>query len=598
MKDACAVACPDLACADFDEVVYRAWNPDVDAAVLAGTLASGRVHFETFARTERRPPYDAPEGPSFSPYLSTGDNFIQPIVPSQDWWSAVAVRAVTRARPAHLVLECRVRRAGDVRSERAFQVEDWVGNCEKLYLKFPPIEACKGQSWLFEIRVLSAASDSGVQLVCEPAGSYDGLQHNGGLPAAVRVACDALFAPPLVEGPAGITLNPVSYCSGGCIHCLARSHQTNPGSLKPEWTEALRKHFSEGPGAAWCIDYATDFFHAARRRPDWIDLLTARGTISVNTEGQHVTESALRHLMTGEVKQLGFSCDAATEATYARIRKGLGTLHTVLEAARLAVKLRKESGQLTRPSILLTMVVMRENVDEMAGLVDLAAAVGADGVAFNHLWVCSEDMIGQSLAFDVARWRAGFAAAEERGRELKVSVFTGADLRPEYPQHGISWCPEPWSAMVVLGNGDVLACASPASRIGSLRENTIAEIWNGPAFQELRRRVNSGQPPLMCQHCFVYRKPGNTDGLFTHHLLDGYDLREDLRSEDYAQPFRERFATSPAPRPQRSSPPSVVGGLAEAATGPPRSRLRETTNPSYARPIAPCAHHNCSSVVT
>ena len=97
-------------------------------------------------------------------------------------------------------------------------------------------------------------------------------------------------------------------------------------------------------------------------------------------------------------------------------------------------------------------------------------------------------------------------------------------------------------AMIILGNGDVLACASPASRIGSLSGSTIAEIWNSEAFQELRRRANSERPPLMCYHCFAYRKPGNADGVFMHHLVDGYDLPRDLADDGYAEAFRRRFS--------------------------------------------------------
>jgi hypothetical protein len=98
--------------------------------------------------------------------------------------------------------------------------------------------------------------------------------------------------------------------------------------------------------------------------------------------------------------------------------------------------------------------------------------------------------------------------------------------------------------MVVLGNGDVLACASPASCIGSLRDSTIEEIWNGDAFQALRRRVNSDHPPLMCEHCPVYRKPGNGDGVFPHHLIPDYELRRDLANDggNYAAEFRRRFS--------------------------------------------------------
>jgi hypothetical protein len=97
-----------------------------------------------------------------------------------------------------------------------------------------------------------------------------------------------------------------------------------------------------------------------------------------------------------------------------------------------------------------------------------------------------------------------------------------------------------------IRTGAVLACAAPASRVGSLHDSTSEEIWNGAAFQEPRRRVNSVRPPLLCAHYFAYRKPGNADGVFMHRLTDGYDLLRDLADNNYAYAFRNRFSFAQA----------------------------------------------------
>ncbi len=383
-----------------------------------------------------------------------------------------------------------------------------------------------------------------VQVVCEPAADGDGVRWNGGPPAAVRCGVELRYTPPTLPGPSGITLNPLTFCHGQCIHCLSRGLRGRSDALRPEWIEALRTHFRDGPGVAWCVDYATDFFHAARQRPELIELLAAHGSSGINTTGHHVTAPVLRRLFAGEVRSIGFSCDAATEPTYAVVRRGLGPFRAVLAGARLAVEVRRELALGTKPVIAFSMVVMQANVHEAVRLVEVAAETGVDAVWYNQLWVCTEDLIGQSLLFTPGRWREQLEAARQRGRELGVGVFNDVDIRPEHPQQGTSWCPEPWRAMVVLGNGDVLACASPASKIGSLRESTIEEIWNGEAFQALRRRANSDRPPLMCDHCPVYRKPGNADGLFLHHLLGAYELRRDLADATYAARFPRRFRFS------------------------------------------------------
>lgn len=526
----------------FDEKAYRAWNRDVDAAIRAGSLESGQLHYRMFGRCEKRPPYGIAAASCGSPPLQIGDEWIQPVRSEKDWWAGVMFQFGTQGGLARLVLECAVLRADTGESVRTIRFAEWAGDGEKLVLKFPPIEASRDVAFLLRMVVRDVEATHAVQLVCVRAENGDGLIWNGAAPAVVRGEFELLHTPLTVAGPVGITLNPLTHCAGSCIHCLGRIHQRKPGSLKKEWIDALRIHFRDGPGVAWCTDYATDFFKVAQRRPELIDLLAAKGDVSINTEGQHITPDALRRMLAGNVSKIGFSCDAATEETYATIRKGLGKLATVLDSARLALRLRAETGHTARPCIAMSMVAMKANLHEVVAFVELAAQTGVDAVWFNQLWVCSEDMVEQSLMFTPDAWRAQLEAARQRGRELGIDVFSGVEIRPEHPQEGVTWCPEPWSSMIILGNGDVLACASPASKIGSLGESTIEEIWNGEAFQQLRRSVNSDRPPLICTHCFAYRKPGNADGVFTHHLTDGYDLRRDLADPTYAEPFRQRFS--------------------------------------------------------
>jgi radical SAM protein with 4Fe4S-binding SPASM domain len=68
----------------------------------------------------------------------------------------------------------------------------------------------------------------------------------------------------------------------------------------------------------------------------------------------------------------------------------------------------------------------------------------------------------------------------------------------------------------VLGNGDVLACCVPGLKMGNLHENTMEEIWNGPRYQELRRSVNSANPPPSCKTCPIIRDTNDRDSYMIH----------------------------------------------------------------------------------
>jgi len=58
-------------------------------------------------------------------------------------------------------------------------------------------------------------------------------------------------------------------------------------------------------------------------------------------------------------------------------------------------------------------------------------------------------------------------------------------------------CPYPWYSMSIASNGDVVACCRDLehqSVMGNLFEQSLAEIWNGKAFQEMRRDLAAERP--------------------------------------------------------------------------------------------------------
>ncbi|MBI3299552.1 MAG: SPASM domain-containing protein [Elusimicrobia bacterium] len=55
-------------------------------------------------------------------------------------------------------------------------------------------------------------------------------------------------------------------------------------------------------------------------------------------------------------------------------------------------------------------------------------------------------------------------------------------------------CKFPWDSAYISPNGDVRHCCSTnLNRIGTLKENTLEEIWNGPLYQKIRKHVAAGE---------------------------------------------------------------------------------------------------------
>jgi radical SAM protein with 4Fe4S-binding SPASM domain len=87
-------------------------------------------------------------------------------------------------------------------------------------------------------------------------------------------------------------------------------------------------------------------------------------------------------------------------------------------------------------------------------------------------------------------------------------------------------CSVPWHSAGVLGNGDVVACCVPGMEMGNLNNNSMEEIWNGPAYQQLRATVNSPNPPLPCAACPIFRRTDNPDSYLIHSALQRMKEKE------------------------------------------------------------------------
>lgn len=73
-----------------------------------------------------------------------------------------------------------------------------------------------------------------------------------------------------------------------------------------------------------------------------------------------------------------------------------------------------------------------------------------------------------------------------------------------------SRCTFPWYAMVICWDGTVTPCPqdfNAAMFMGNAARQTLSEIWNGPAYRDLRRRLNTDIPSLaLCHKCDRLRR--------------------------------------------------------------------------------------------
>jgi radical SAM protein with 4Fe4S-binding SPASM domain len=70
-----------------------------------------------------------------------------------------------------------------------------------------------------------------------------------------------------------------------------------------------------------------------------------------------------------------------------------------------------------------------------------------------------------------------------------------------------------WRRVYIGPHGEVVPCClSGIPSMGNLRERPFPEIWNNEAYQRLRRRVHTTDPPAPCKDCYlINRNPGSAE---------------------------------------------------------------------------------------
>jgi radical SAM protein with 4Fe4S-binding SPASM domain len=106
--------------------------------------------------------------------------------------------------------------------------------------------------------------------------------------------------------------------------------------------------------------------------------------------------------------------------------------------------------------------------------------------------------------------------AESLARELGITFSAsgaasepGLSLRNSDGASPWSLCRRPWTLMYFTANGRALPCCiAPFSQhgyehytLGDATQQTLREIWNGPAYREFRHALLSDRPAAACASC-------------------------------------------------------------------------------------------------
>ncbi len=241
-----------------------------------------------------------------------------------------------------------------------------------------------------------------------------------------------------------------------------------------------------------------------------------------NTNGTVLSERSGRALIDAGLDELRVSLDASNRESFKAIR-GKDYFGRILRNVRAFRELQEREGH-AKPQISIWLTGLRETVEQLPAFVKVAAEIGVKEVYLQRLVFFAERAIGKAqpdqALFD--RLTEGEAAHLKEAENLAHSLgltfsASGAATEPGLSLKGSgdgspwSLCRRPWSLMYFTATGRALPCCiAPFSQhgydnytLGHAGQQSVQEIWNGPAYRDFREALLSVKPPTCCANCGV-----------------------------------------------------------------------------------------------
>ncbi len=204
--------------------------------------------------------------------------------------------------------------------------------------------------------------------------------------------------------------------------------------------------------------------------------------------------------VTSDVK---ISWNGARAETAESIMKGV-RFEKVLRNVRTFIRVRDEvaaaGGNRCRVSFQLTF--LETNVDELPGIIRLAAELGIDRVKGHHLWVHFPQIADLSMRRSpeaINRWNRAVECAYEAAEQHRLLSDAKVLLENIFPLDGTSdeiapnaVCPFLGKEAWVAADGRFNPCCAPDALrrslgdFGFLSERTLMEVWTSPEYRELK----------------------------------------------------------------------------------------------------------------
>lgn len=312
----------------------------------------------------------------------------------------------------------------------------------------------------------------------------------------------------LLARPLRIHLEVNDICNLRCRMCARQSDAfpKNRGELSMKVVERLQPWFS----------YASYVGLAGNGEPflhsqifDILYLINSAGAIpSVVTNATLLISEVIDALLDLSRLILVVSIDGARQETFEFIREG-ANFDAVIENLELLNKRKQELGK-PFPIVNFIVCVMKQNVEELSQIVELAHRMGAPLVILQNL-LPYNDWARENIVQDRDVLEQAVFKAQQTGAKLNVKVEyvpLGIPLIQRLPKKQLShcgyYCEFLWQQLHVEVDGTVrFCCFWTQGSNGNLLKSTPENLWNSEGFIKLRRTLRQGIIPGDCETCHM-----------------------------------------------------------------------------------------------
>ena len=319
--------------------------------------------------------------------------------------------------------------------------------------------------------------------------------------------------------PVCVYLETTNRCNLLCTTCPRTYEELEPPA-DMSW-ELFRSIVDQLPNIERAVLHGVGEPMLVKALPRMVRYLKDRGTyVLFNTNGTVLNEKNGRALIDAGLDELRVSLDAANAQSYLAVR-GKNYFNRILKNVRAFRELQEREGK-DRPRVSAWLTGLKETIGELPAFVRVAAEIGVKEVYLQRLVFFERDAIGharpdQALYEQMTREEAEqFEEATALARRYGITFSAsgavsepGMSLKRQNSSSPWSMCRRPWTVMYFTANGRALPCCiAPFSQrgyenytLGDATQQTLQDIWNGPAYRSFREGLLSDHPPAACASC-------------------------------------------------------------------------------------------------